>query len=486
MKKQTVLKKRYAFLALFTCIAMLLSVFCLSSCEMSDLGLDDEEETEDINKDDDAKGSGEQDVTPDNGSDSNGGDTNDVDSSDGDTNDVDSRVSVVRIKRGAFAGTQLTEDNFEVVKVPISGVPTEAIRSLDEVVGKYATVNVFLGEYVFPRMISDVKPAEEPDFLEYVVVTDEIDVADGKDITKELQALIDKYPGRTIYFDDGVYNITSSLKISSEPDKAVSLRLSNYAIIRALPTFTGEGAMISVGVDSDVTKAVGAENTVMGGIIDGAGVASLGISLENCVKPLISNVTFKNLKTSLWAKATADSVNVESVTVNGNAAEGSIGILIESSRGVVSTSYIANVDIALKNSGSYNDFRNVSAFAKIGSKATCGFFENGDHNVFELCTAQDFTTGYVIAKSASSVFEACNAYWSSANCAKQTAFASEETFNSIISGCTARFFDASSVNAYITFNTKGSGVVKLPIFNESLCDDTSYKSVLADSVIPLS
>ena len=49
----------------------------------------------------------------------------------------------------------------------------------------------------------------------------------------------------------------------------------------------------------------------------------------------------------------------------------------------------------------------------------------------------------------------------------------------------ARFFDASSENAYIKVTTRGSGVVKAPIFDVTLCDDRSYGNVLAGTVIPI-
>ena len=67
----------------------------------------------------------------------------------------------------------------------------------------------------------------------------------------------------------------------------------------------------------------------------------------------------------------------------------------------------------------------------------------------------------------------------------QSAFVANGTFNSTLTGCTARFFDASSENAYIKLTTRGSGVVKAPIFDTSLCDDGSYVNVLAGTVIPI-
>lgn len=415
-----------------------------------------------------------------------GSETEPGDTASGTETNVDDEelIEVVRIKKGAFAGTCLSPENLEVVKVPASGVPEGAIRTIAEIVGKYTVVNVFLGEYVFDRMITDASPENEG-FVEYVVVSDEIDNAPGKDITAELQALIDKHPGRTIYFSDGVYNISSPIKIEFNKEKAVSIRLSNYATIKALPTWDDSDAMIVVGGETDISVIDGAEVSIMGGIIDGSGVAKVGMSFENCEKPFVSDVTFKAFNISLWAKPTASSVNFESITVNGDKSDDSIGILIGSSGGVVSTSVISNVSVGVKSAGSYNDFRNILVYADPSVRTTCGFLESGNYNVFEMCTSQNFACGYLIKDATKSIFEACNSSWESAAVTNQTAFLAEGTFNSIISGCVARFFNASSNNAYIKITTKGSGIVKVPVFDEALCDDKAYKNVLSDTVVPI-
>ena len=83
------------------------------------------------------------------------------------------------------------------------------------------------------------------------------------------------------------------------------------------------------------------------------------------------------------------------------------------------------------------------------------------------------------------MFEACNTYWTKADVAVQNAFVADGTFNSTITASVARFFDDSSENAYIKITTVGSGVVKFPLLEETLCDDDSYKTVLVGTVIPL-
>lgn len=445
MKKKNRVSKFYSAVSLLLCAIMIISAFSLASCQSADDSQDD------VVKE---------------------------------TEETEERRSVVRIKKGILSGKQISGENLELVDVPVSGIPTGAIDSIEAIVGKYATIDMVLGEYVFDRMLSSDPLPVDDSALTYVVVSDCIENANSRDITADLQALIDAYPNRTIYFNDGIYTISSTIYLPTDKDKAVSFRLSNYAVIKAADTWSADTAMIAVGARAEETSTSDvATNAIMGGIIDGSGVAALGLSIENSKNIIVTNVTLKSIKNSIWIKNTADTVNIDAVTVNGSGSADSIAIINDSSRGVFSTINIANVNTALKNSGNENNFRNISAKCNKPSADSIGFNELGDNSIFELCTAEDFTSGYVIKDGARSVFEACNAYWTTAEVTTQNAFVAEGTFNSVITASVARFFDASSENAFIKLTTVGSGVVKVPMFEDELCDDESYKSVLAGAVI---
>ena len=442
MKQKKTLKRFYSIASLVLCILLVFSVFAFASCDSSSSGKGDAEETEECR-------------------------------------------DVVRVKKGIPVGKQIAGEHLELVSVPISSIPDGALSSTAEIVGKYAAIDMVVGEYVFERMLTTEAPIVEEGDVIYVVVSDEISKANERDITADLQALIDKNPGRTIYFNDGVYTISSTIYLPTDKEKAVSFRLSNYAVIKAADTWNAESAMIALGAKNEAGTAERAANTIMGGKLDGAGVAKCGISVENCANLFVSNLTLEKFHTSLWIKDSADTVNIEGVTVNGNGAADSIGILNDSSRGVFSTTNITNVNTGLKNSGSDNNFRNISVKCLGTSTESVGFYDAGGKNIFELCTSEDFSCGYFIKDGLESVFEACNAYWTKADVAVQNAFVADGTFNSTITASVARFFDDSSENAYIKYTTAGSGVVKFPLFEENLCDDNSYQTVLAGTVIPL-
>lgn len=445
MKNKKHFKEFNSLIAIALCLVMLLSAFALTSCNIIE--------------------------------DADGGDALE-------TVETEDRRSVVRVKKGVLAGKQISGENLELCEVPVSGIPAGAIDSIDAIVGKYALIDIVMGEYVFDRMITGEKPAKDESLLTYIVVSDEIENSHTRDITADLQALIDAHPNRTIYFNDGEYIISSTVYLPSEEGKSVSFRLSNHAKIKAASNWSGDGAMISIGGRSAANSAK-AENTLMGGIIDGAGLAKVGVSVENATSTFVSNIMLQNLATAMHIKSSANSLDVEGVTVNGGTVASAVGILNEGSKSVFSTINMSNVLIGVKNLGSYNDFRNVSVAHNQKSLASVGFYEQGNKNVFELCTAENFAKGYFIKGGTESVYEACNANWSSAEMTEQTAFFSDGAFDSVITASTARFFDATSTNAYIVFTSRGKGIIKAPIFAVDLCDNDNYKSALSDSVVTI-
>ena len=117
----------------------------------------------------------------------------------------------------------------------------------------------------------------------YVVVTDYVK-ADGKtDVSDALQQVIDEHPNRTLFFPDGVYLISKPLLTPADPRKSVALLLSNYAVIKAVDTWSyPEEAMIRLG-GKDAFNSItinGSNYFLDGGVIDGSGVAR-GVSIDS-------------------------------------------------------------------------------------------------------------------------------------------------------------------------------------------------------------
>ncbi|MBQ1227631.1 MAG: hypothetical protein IIX79_06045, partial [Alistipes sp.] len=72
--------------------------------------------------------------------------------------------------------------------------------------------------------------------------------ADGKkDVSDDIQKIIDSNPNRTLFFPDGVYLISKPICTPADPRKSVALELSNFAVIKAQKEWAHEEAMIRLG-----------------------------------------------------------------------------------------------------------------------------------------------------------------------------------------------------------------------------------------------
>lgn len=65
-------------------------------------------------------------------------------------------IQVVRLKANIARGTQITADHLEVVSVPSYALPTGALQSANDVVGKYAASQLYAGDYLYNTKISSV------------------------------------------------------------------------------------------------------------------------------------------------------------------------------------------------------------------------------------------------------------------------------------------------------------------------------------------
>lgn len=73
-------------------------------------------------------------------------------------------TEIVRMKKDVKIGQEITAKDIEVVEVGAYNLPSEVIRSSEEVVGKYVSSELLKGEYVLPSKISDT-PASENAYL---------------------------------------------------------------------------------------------------------------------------------------------------------------------------------------------------------------------------------------------------------------------------------------------------------------------------------
>ena len=75
-----------------------------------------------------------------------------------------STMKIIRIKNDVKIGQQLTSKDIENVEVGAYNMPSEVLKKSEDVVGKYATMEMIKGEYILPTKISDT-PASENAYL---------------------------------------------------------------------------------------------------------------------------------------------------------------------------------------------------------------------------------------------------------------------------------------------------------------------------------
>ena len=75
-----------------------------------------------------------------------------------------STMKIIRIKTDVKIGQQLTSKDIENVEVGAYNMPSDVLKKYEDVVGKYATMEMLKGEYVLPTKISDT-PASENAYL---------------------------------------------------------------------------------------------------------------------------------------------------------------------------------------------------------------------------------------------------------------------------------------------------------------------------------
>ena len=152
----------------------------------------------------------------------------------------DPLVKVLRISQDIERGTKITSSKFEEVELKSSQVSIGAITDPKMVIGKYSTVDLEAGNFFFEKYISDEKPAEQKEKVEFeendfgfedynvIVVTDYLTPNGGDDLTDVLTKLMNKISNKNkvFYFPDGEYIISKPLLTSSLGSSSIGSDIS--------------------------------------------------------------------------------------------------------------------------------------------------------------------------------------------------------------------------------------------------------------------
>ncbi|MBE6593135.1 MAG: hypothetical protein E7642_03980 [Ruminococcaceae bacterium] len=417
-------------------------------------------------------------------------------------------VKAVRAKESAMAGTGLGVTGVELVDLDKSTLPEGYLTKVTDIAGRKLLVDVAAGDIITEAMLEaksggsgeggdgennvNTESARERG---YVVVTDLLEDNRLIDVSDGLQKIIDENPGATIYFPDGIYTITKPIKTSSDPEKAVSLYLSNFAIIRAANEWNAEnGHMIRLGA-LDAEKSVDSFGTsfyMHGGIVDGNGMAN-GVSIEGGRGTSIRYVSMKSVKQGLHitknAGCESSDVDLQTVNIVGCQEKDSVGILVDGYDNTLTNMRVAGFQVACKVNGARNTFRNLHMLwtyndAKYDYEDSVGFYDTSEGNRYDICYPDNFAVGFLTSSHTVSVYNNCYAYWySNRDGETQIGFKSEGKFNSIIKHYRVDLRDEKVAKFLVVGEAGGTGIVEYPIFPEGRNEDDSYKDYLVGRVI---
>ena len=386
------------------------------------------------------------------------------------TEQAPATVKVLVAKKDIKQGTYITDEYVEVIDVPNYNLPPNTMNDIEKAMRKYATENIYEGEYLSPTQVSSKKVAKESsnvlvqDIVEstdaYVIVTDYIKANTGKDIASNLQELIDKNPKKTIYFPAGEYLIGSSIYTSAVPSKSVSLKLADGAVIKAHDKWTNEKGshLISMGAsqnENDI-RSPGSYYSFIGGTLDGNGEAN-GLEIKHGRESLIRevcirNVARKGVTVQEGSNSGSSDIDFEDITIIGSHVAGSIGLEVIGYDNTFTNFRIYDMDTGAHFQSGGNLVKNFSVYNTDVSKSsspesTVGLSTSDwSSNWISGCTVENQATAYKLGSR--TIFYDCTARWTTDACTKQTAINAHSPYLTI-SSLKAEFYGEAAKATFL-------------------------------------
>ena len=412
-------------------------------------------------------------------------------------------VRVVKVKNDASTGDALGVSDIELVEIEAAVAPEGYISKSVDAVGRKLTVDVKAGDIITESMLAPKSSKDEVKVEEdeatarekgYVVVTDHVRINTHKDVSADLQKIIDENPQSTIYFPDGEYLISKPLITSSDPAKAVSLRLSTFAIIKAASDWDdANGYMIQLGgKDKTFTvDEVGSNYYMEGGCIDGSykakGVEVAG-GLETSVRYVSIKFVTQGIHIALNDESPSSYADIETVNIVGCNLPDSVGVLVDSDGNTFTNMRVASFQVATKANGKNNIFRNLHMLfiytSNYDYSDSIGFWDTSEGNTYDICYPDNFATGFRTSGHTMSVYNNCYAYWYRNDDGSQHyGFVSDGKFNSIIKNYRVDLVGNTDGRFMVVAEEGGNGIVEYPAFPVGACDDDTYKDYLVGKVV---
>lgn len=329
----------------------------------------------------------------------------------------------------------------------------------------------------------------------YVIATDYVP-ADGKtDVSEALQKLIDDNPNRTIFFPDGVYLLSKPILTPAHPEKSVSLKLSDFAVLKASPDWTENEAVVRLGAAHPANDiyTIGSNYSFSGGIVDGSDLAN-GISIDGGRETAVHNVSIKHTRIGIHIKRGANSgssdADITQVNIIGTGKPDSVGVLLEGYDNTLTNMRIAKVFIGVHLRSAGNALRNIHPLYTCDYtdyQNSCGFYDETGNNWYDYAYSDHFGIGYRFARGASSTVTNGFVWWYSKAGGRHAAVLCDGAFDSIVTNLKIGFCGTETENPVLVeldAPEKGRGVFDRLAVNLNEVTGNAHLRYLQNGVIP--
>lgn len=324
----------------------------------------------------------------------------------------------------------------------------------------------------------------------YVVVTNYISDQDGADVSAEIQAVIDNNPNRLIYFPDGEYIVSSPILTPADPAKSVSLKLSDFAVIKAAEDFPKGEAVIQLGGKDPFndTHTPGSNYSLEGGVIDCSGIAN-GVSINSGRETAVRNVSVKNAVVGLHimygANNGSSDADITGMNIIGNGTTESVGILLEGLDNTLTNIRIGNIYTGVHIKSAGNMLRNIHPLYYsdyTDYENSCGFLIEEGNNWFDYCYSDNFAIGYRTTGYGHCTFSNAFCFWYTDAGGVQTVFKADKEFTSDITSLKAGFNGEAVKNILLVGQIGGTGTIENLEADTGDCESKAYLAYQKDGL----